>query len=122
MSEEALLASWSRARNQLIFAQLAPTFLLITTVGLVPAIRAAGTATVWAAIGILLASGILGALAEFGAAADAKAIAADLQALATHGRSADTAITHARWMWVPQFVTPLIFIGIFVALLVALLV
>lgn len=121
MTEVSLLEAWSRARNQLIFAQLPPTFLLITTVGLVPEIRNAGMATVWASLGILLASGILGALVEFGAASDSQAIARDLASLQTRSRSADVAISHARWMWVPRFVTPAIFVLIFLALVWALL-
>ena len=121
MTEAELLQAWSRARNQLIFAQLAPTFLLITTVGLVDEIRASGVWAVWAAVGILLASGILGALAEFGAASDAKAIAADLSDLHESSHSARSVIAHAKWLWVPQYLTPAIFVGIFVALLFALL-
>lgn len=121
MSEENLLAAWSRVRTQLIIAQLAPTFLLITTVGLIPSIRSAGTATIVAVLGILLASGILGALAEYGAAADAKALASDLQALPATSHAAQSAIAHAKWMWVPQFATPLIFVAIFIALVMALL-
>lgn len=121
MSEEILLQSWARARTQLIIAQLAPTFLLITTVGLITQIRDSGPFAVWSALGILLASGILGALAEFGAASDARAIAEDLSASGASSHSARAAITHAKWMWVPQYVTPAIFVGIFVALVLALL-
>lgn len=65
VNEKELIDLWNRSRQQLILAQLAPTFLLITTAGLVPEIRAAGAFTVWAVLGILLASGILGALAEY---------------------------------------------------------
>ncbi len=63
MTEKELLDLWNRARTHLVLAQFAPTFLLITTVGLVPGIREAGTFAVWATLGILVASGILGALA-----------------------------------------------------------
>ncbi|HLP23572.1 MAG TPA: hypothetical protein VK139_05980 [Microbacteriaceae bacterium] len=121
MTENELLASWARARNQLIVAQLAPTFLLITTVGIIDEIRATGTFAVWATLGILLASGILGALAEFGAAADAKAIAEDLASVNATSASARATRSHARWLWVPMFLTPAIFVGIFVALAGALL-
>ena len=120
MDEAVLLNAWSRARMQLIVAQLAPTFLLITTVGLVDDIRAAGVMAVWAAVGILLASGILGALAEFGAADDARAIGQDLAALTNRSRVADAAVRHARWMWVPKFLTPAIFVVIFITLVLAL--
>ena len=134
MSETDLLSAWSRARMQLIVAQFAPTFLLITTVGLVPQVRATGVFAVWATIGILLASGILGALAEFGtpaqqdhylprmsAARYAEASAADLAALTPRSHAAQAAVAHAAWLWVPKFLTPAIFVGIFVALVTALL-
>ena len=120
MTEEQLLRAWSRARNQLIFAQLAPTFLLITTVGLITEIRSAGPMAVWATLGILLASGILGALAEFGAAADASAVAQDLTAIGDTSASAQAAIRHARFLWVPKYLTPAIFVAIFIILVIAL--
>lgn len=120
MTEEELLRAWSRARNQLIFAQLAPTFLLITTVGLIAEIRSAGPAAVWATLGILLASGILGALAEFGAASDATALAQDLTAAGSTSASAQGAIRHAKFMWVPKYLTPVIFVAIFIILYIAL--
>ena len=120
MSEETLLQAWSRARMQLIISQLAPTFLLITTIGLCDEICGNGGMAVWATIGILFASGILGALVQFGAAADAQAIAADLAALGTGSRSAQSAISHARWLWVPKFFTPAVFVVIFVTLVLAL--
>ncbi|MFM6974312.1 MAG: hypothetical protein ACKOXM_04135 [Agromyces sp.] len=120
MNEDVLLRAWSRARTQLIIAQLAPTFLLITTVGLIGPIRETGTLAVWATIGILLASGLLGALAEFGAASDAAATAEDLAAIVGHSRTAAAAVRHARWLWVPKFLTPAVFVGIFVALVLAL--
>lgn len=64
-----------------------------------------------ATLGILLASGILGALAEFGAADDARSIARDLAALPGHTHTARAAISRARWMWVPKFLTPAVFIA-----------
>lgn len=116
MTEKELLDLWNQARTHLVFAQLAPTFLLITTVGLVPAIRGAGTFAVWAALGILLASGILGALVEFAAAHEAQAIARDLAALSKPSHTTRTIIRVAPWLHVAKFVTPAIFVGIFVAL------
>lgn len=121
MTEKELLDLWNRARTHLIVAQLAPTFLLITTVGLVPAIRDSGTLTVWATLGILLASGILGALVEFAAAHDAQAVARDLAAITSPSSTARTVIRFAPWLHVAKFVTPAIFVGIFVALAAALL-
>lgn len=120
MTEKELLDLWNRARIQLIVAQFAPTFLLITTVGLVPAIRDAGLVVSAAAWGILLASGILGALAEFSAAHEGQAVAQDLAALNVRSAITERIIRSARWLHVAKYVTPTIFVGIFVALTVAL--
>lgn len=121
MTEKELIDLWNRARTHLVVAQLAPTFLLITTVGLVPAIRDAGTFAVLATLGILLASGILGALVEFAAAHEAQAVARDLAAIAKPSHASLTIIRFAPWLSVAKFVTPTIFVGIFVALAGALL-
>jgi hypothetical protein len=122
VTEKDLLDLWNRARTHLVFAQLAPTFLLITTVGLVPAVRESGSAAIWATLGILLASGILGALVEFAAAHEAQAIARDLAGIAKPSHASRTAIRFAPWLHVAKFVTPTIFVGIFIALTFALLV
>ncbi|MFM2412146.1 MAG: hypothetical protein RLZZ587_479 [Actinomycetota bacterium] len=106
---------------QLIVAQFAPTFLLITAVGLVPAIREAGPVVSAAAWGILFASGILGALVEFSAAHEGQAVARDLGALKVRSALSERIIGNARWLHVAKYVTPTIFVGIFVALTVALI-
>ena len=121
MKEQELIRLWQKSRQQIIFAQLAPTFLLITTVSLIDEVRAAGDLAVAATIGILLASGILGALAEYSAADEAQSIARDLSALKPKSSLARTVIKSAPWLNVVKFVTPAIFVAIFVALLVALL-
>ncbi|MFM6980943.1 MAG: hypothetical protein ACKOWE_06030 [Micrococcales bacterium] len=121
MNEKELIALWQRSRNQLIFAQLAPTFLLITTAGMVAGIREARSFVVWAVIGILLASGILGALAEFSASHEAQAIAKDLAALPAKSAIAKTIVKNAVWLHVAKYLTPAIFVAIFIALLLALL-
>ncbi len=121
MTEKELIDLWNRARTHLVLAQLAPTFLLITTVGLVPAIRDAGTLVVWATLGILLASGILGALVEFAAAHEAQAVARDLVAITKPSHTSRTIVRFAPWLSVAKFVTPAIFVGIFIALTGALL-
>ena len=121
MNEKELLNLWAKFRNQLIFAQLAPTFLLITTVGLVPEIRAAGSFVVFATIGILLASGILGALAEFSAADEAQAVAKDLAKIADPSALTQKIVKNALWLHVAKYLTPAIFIGIFIFLCLALL-
>ena len=121
MNEKELTELWNRSRMQLIVAQFAPTFLLITTAGLVPAIRSAGTYTVFGVLGILLASGILGALVEFSAAHEAQAIARDIAALQPTSRISQAIAKTSPWLHVAKYLTPAIFVGIFVALLVALL-
>ena len=121
MKERALIDLWNKFRNQLIIAQLAPTFLLITTVGLIAEIRAAGVYAVWATLGILLASGILGALVEFSAAHEAQAVARDLAKLDKPSRTARAIVRNSLWLYVAKYLTPTIFVGIFVALALALL-
>jgi hypothetical protein len=121
VTEKELIDLWHRSRQQLILAQLAPTFLLITTAGLVPEIRAAGGFTVWAVLGILLASGILGALAEYSAAHEGQAIARDIAALNASSHIAKNIAKNAIWLHVAKYLTPAIFVGIFVALVAALL-
>ena len=120
MNELDLIRLWQKSRQQIIIAQLAPTFLLITTAGLVEQVRAAGQMTVWAVVGILLASGILGALAEYTAAHEGQSIARDLAALNTKSALSKTIIKTAPWLNVVKYLTPTIFVGIFIALLAAL--
>jgi hypothetical protein len=120
MQEKELIDLWNRSRNQLVVAQFAPTFLLITTAGLVPAIRDAGTYTVWGVLGILLASGILGALVEYSAAHEAQAIARDIRELGASSSISRTILKTAPWLHLAKYLTPAIFVGIFVALAAAL--
>ena len=121
LNENELIQLWNKSRNQLVIAQLAPTFLLITTAGLVPAVREAGSYTVWGVLGILLASGILGALVEFSAAHEAQAISADIKTLGSGSRISATIAKTSPWLNVAKYLTPAIFVGIFVALALALL-
>jgi hypothetical protein len=121
MTEKDLIELWNRSRNQLIVAQFAPTFLLITTSGLIGQVREAGTATVVAVLGILSASGILGALVEYSAAHEAQAIARDIEALGSKSSIARTIKRTSPWLHVAKYLTPAIFVVIFVALALALL-
>lgn len=122
MTERELLGLWNKARLQLILAQLAPTFLLIVTVGLLGAgLGTAPIAVRIAALLILLASGILGALAEYSTATDAKAIAADLAQISSPSALTSAVLRQAPWLPVVRFVTPAIFVVIFVLLAGALL-
>ena len=122
MTERELLGLWNKARLQLIVAQLAPTFLLIVTVGLLGAgLGTAPIAVRLAALLILLASGILGALAEYSTATDAKAIAADLAALPAPSALTAAVLRQTPWLAVIRFVTPAIFVVIFLLLAAVLL-
>ena len=122
MNEQNLVREWNNAWNRVIFAQLAPTALLITTVALLQfgLADAAFDVRVGAWL-ILLASGILGALAEYSAADDAQAVAADLLAVAPGSNTAKRIAGKAKWMSVVKFVTPAIFVAIFIALSLPLL-
>jgi hypothetical protein len=121
MNEKDLIELWNKSRNQLIVAQFAPTFLLITTAIQIPAVREAGCATVWGVLGILLASGILGALVEFSAAHEAQAIAKDIDALASNSSTSRAILKLSPWLHVAKYLTPTIFVGIFISLSLALI-
>jgi len=117
MTSEAQTA-WHRHRTTLVVSQMAPTALLITTIALLQ--FGLADTSLWVRIataGILLASGILGALVQFQSAHEAQATASELSA--HHGQSA-AARESAQWLWVVKFVTPTIFIVIYAALMVAL--
>ncbi|MEY2899963.1 MAG: hypothetical protein RL247_129 [Actinomycetota bacterium] len=106
-------ARWLELRRLIVVSQMAPTFLLITVVGLLQFGLAETDVTVrLATAGILLASGILGALVQFQSATEAQALAAE--------GSEDALTSSSRWMWVVKFVTPTVFVAIFIALMVAL--
>jgi len=121
MTERDLLELWLKTRTQLVVSQLAPTFLLITTVGLVGTIREHGIYVSLAAAGILLASGILGALVQFSASTEGQAIAKDLEKLSSKSLLATKVISLGPWLSVSKYLTPVIFTAIFASLLLALL-
>jgi hypothetical protein len=70
----------------------------------------------------LLASGILGALVEYSAAHEAQAVAADIRALGSKSRISVTITRTAPWLHVAKYLTPAVFIGIFIALAAALVI
>lgn len=118
MNSGEKFVAWQRARLHLIVSQIAPTVLLISTVALLQwGLADTGLAIRLSALGILLASGILGALVQFQSASEAQAIAKDL----VGGEFDQVVRASADWLWVPKFVTPAIFVGIYVALVIALL-
>jgi hypothetical protein len=119
MTEKDLLELWLKTRNQLVISQLAPTFLLITTVGLIDTVRASGLVVSLATAGILLASGILGALVQFSASSEGQAIANDLKELPSQSSLARRVCELGPWLNVSKYVTPTVFIGIFGLLMLA---
>ena len=123
MTEFELLSLWSKARLHVIVSQLAPTFLLIVTiVALQAGLGDASLEIRLAAAGILLASGVLGAVAQVSAANEAMAVATDLEAVPAAGAVSRRIIAQQPWANIVRFVSPTIFVLVFVALLVALFV
>lgn len=118
MNASERFAAWQRARMHLIVSQIAPTALLITTIGLLQfGLSDTSLATRVATLGILLASGILGALVQFQSATEAERIGRDL----IGGEYADTVADSVGWLWVPKFLTPAVFVVIYIALVWAIL-
>lgn len=121
MSESDLLGHWARARWHIIVSQVAPTLLLTALIGFA-ALGLADTplSVRIAAAGVLLASGILGALAQIAAANEAAAVITDLQRLDAPSALSRRVIASAPWIGVVRLVTPAIFVVVYVALLIAL--
>jgi hypothetical protein len=122
MTERDLLDLWNKARLHIIVSQIAPTFLLIATVALLGVgLNHAPLAVRLAALGILLASGIMGALAQFSSANDAIAIAEELEGMPGTGSASASVVYMAPWFNVIKWITPAVFAIIFIALFVALI-
>jgi ABC-type multidrug transport system fused ATPase/permease subunit len=122
MNELELVQLWNRLRNQIIFSQLAPTFLLIVTVGLLnDGLTDAAESVKWATLGILLASGVFGFLAQYSAATEARAVLSDLKTLKSKSKVSNQLLRFTKWLDVIRFVTPSIFVAIYVLLCIALL-
>ena len=122
MNELDLIQLWNRLRNQIIFSQLAPTFLLIVTIGLLNDGLADNEDSVkLATLGILLASGIFGFLAQYSAAAEARAVLSELKTLKAKSRVSNQLMRFSNWINVIRFITPSIFVVIYVLLCIALL-
>jgi hypothetical protein len=120
MNEQELIQNWQKTRLHIILAQLAPTALLGFAALATPAIAANGWVMSLAFALILLASGILGALAEYSAAAEAQATIDDLRSLPGDSAQRRRIIAFRPWLEVVKYVTPAIFIAIFAVLLFAL--
>ena len=121
MNDRELIHAWHNAWNRIIIAQIAPSALLITTVALLQfGLAEADIAVRVATALILLASGILGALGEFSAADEASGISRDLVAAAPNSATANRVAFLAKLLPVVKFLTPAIFVAIFVFLIAAL--
>ena len=120
MTEVELIREFQKNRLHIVLAQLAPTALLAFAAFATPTIAGYPMAVVHSFALILLASGILGALVEFSAAAQAQAVIDDLKTLPGTSALRVRVISFRPWLEVVKFVTPAIFTAIFVALMVAL--
>ena len=121
MTEAELIQEFQKNRLHIILAQLAPTALLGFAAIATPTIAGYSNYLVGAFVMILLASGILGALAEYSAASQAQAVIDDLQALPGKSFLRSRVIAFRPWLEVVKFVTPAIFVVIFIAIVVELL-
>jgi hypothetical protein len=118
MSELDLIAAWRASRWHIIVAQLGPTFLLTFTVWfLLIGLDEAAAPVKVAATGILLASGILGAVAQVSAADEGLAVIEELRALPAATPLGRSIAASANWMQIVKWVTPTIFVLIYLALL-----
>jgi hypothetical protein len=122
MTEAELINLWNKLRNQVIFSQLAPTFLLIVTIALInDGLSDAAMEVRLATMGILLASGIFGYLAQYSTATEARAVLAEIRTLKTKSKVSSQLLKFANWLDVIRYVTPTIFVAIYVFLGIALL-
>lgn len=121
MNNLELIRLWQKSWNRIVFSQLAPTGLLITTVALMQfGLGQSGLLVRLAALLILLASGILGALAQYSAATEAQAISAllakDENSTSENLVSGTAILGLAKLLWIVKYVTPAVFVAIFVAI------
>ena len=120
MTEAELIREFGKNRLHIILAQLAPTGLLAFAALTTPQIAQENQYVAWAFALILLASGILGALAEYSAASQAQAVIDDLKALPGSSALRNRVIAFRPWLEVVKYVTPAIFVAIFVFILLGL--
>jgi hypothetical protein len=124
MTEHQLIGLWTRARWHIIVSQFAPTFLLtLTTALLVIGLDETKPSVRIAAAGILLASGVLGAVTQIAACNEGIAVIRDLSELGALGQSSAVSkriVASARWINVVRIGTPAVFVVVYMALLVAL--
>lgn len=120
METAQLIREFNTNRLHLILAQLAPTGLLAFAAIATPAIADSGEYLKAGFALILLASGILGALVEYSAASQAQATIDSLKLVTDKNPLVERVISFRPWLEVAKFVTPAIFVAIFVAILLGL--
>jgi hypothetical protein len=120
MTEAELIHEFQKNRLHIILAQLAPTGLLAFAAIATPAIAQSEIYLIHGFALILLASGILGALAEYSAASQAQAVIDDLKTLPGTSKLRSRVISFRPWLMVVKYLTPAIFVIIYLAILAAL--
>lgn len=120
MSEKELIRIWLQNRNQIILSQIAPTALLGASPFIVSLLLEQSFALKISFALILLASGILGAWAQFSAAEENEAVAISLSELKKKSEIAKQLIQRAPMLSIIKWGTTTIFTGVFVAILIAL--
>ncbi len=113
MTEQELIQEFQKNRLHVILAQLSPTGLLAFASLATPTIATGDEFVKHAFALILLASGILGALAEYSAASQAQAVIDDLKTLPGSSALRSRVISFRPWLEVVKYVTPAIFVAIF---------
>ena len=90
MSEEELLELWNAKRSQIIFAQIAPTLMLIAifVMAAFGKFENASDATQYLTIGVAAATGILSIISQYAAIREGEALIADLKAIKKPSRLA----------------------------------
>jgi len=90
MSEEELLELWNAKRSQIIFAQIAPTLMLIAVFVLAAfgKFENASDATQYLTIGVAAATGILSIISQYAAIREGEALIADLKEIKKPSRLA----------------------------------
>ena len=90
MSEEELLELWNAKRSQIIFAQIAPTLMLIAifVMAAFGKFENATDATQYLTIGVAAATGILSIISQYAAIREGEALIADLKEIKKPSRLA----------------------------------
>jgi len=121
MSEQELIQNYLKMRMQIIVSQLAPTGLLAFAVFATPTIAGFNEPLRFAFVFILLASGLLGALVQFTSSREMQLVAADLASLESPSKTATGIAQWSQLYWIPMFVTPAIFLVIFISMIAGLI-